>query len=250
MTMTTTTPRMLAETTPRRAGIIAGIGYLMLFVFAIFGNFLVLESLIVPDDAAATVANLAESGTTFRFGILAFLVIFLVDVVVAWALYVLLSPYAQRLSLAMAWMRIVYTVMLGVGIVFLMAASGLVQGATTDVDQVALMLDGFDYSWMIGLAAFGLHLGLLGYILIRTRVAPRLLGVLVVVAGIAYVADTTFFTVLSDYESYADAFLIMVAVPSVIAELGLAIWLLARAGKELPVAASDDADLARSAMIG
>lgn len=232
--MSNTGTRRLPETSPRRAGIIAGIGYVVLFVFAIFGNFFVIESLIVPDDAAATVANLAESGTTFRFGILAFLVIFLVDVVVAWALYVLLSPYAQRLSLAMAWMRIVYTVMLGVGIVFLMAAAGLVDGGSTDIDQVGLMLDAFDYSWMIGLAAFGLHLGLLGYLLITTRVAPRLLGILVVVAGIAYVADTTFFTLLSDYESYAGAFLAMVAVPSIIAELGVTIWLFARAGKEAP----------------
>ena len=235
--MSNTGTRKLPETSPRRAGIIAGIGYVVLFVFAIFGNFFVIESLVVPDDAAATVANLAESGTTFRFGILAFLVIFLVDVVVAWALYVLLSPYAQRLSLAMAWMRIVYTVMLGVGIVFLMAAAGLVDGGSTDIDQVGLMLDAFDYSWMIGLAAFGLHLGLLGYLLVTTRVAPRLLGILVVVAGIAYVADTTFFTLLSDYESYAGAFLAMVAVPSIIAELGVTIWLFAGAGKEAPPAA-------------
>jgi hypothetical protein len=223
----------------------------MLFVFAIFGNFFVIESLIVPGDAAATVANLAEDGTTFRFGILAFLVIFLVDVVVAWALYVLFAPYAQRLSLAMAWMRIVYTVMLGVGIVFLMAAAGLVDAGATDADQVALLLDAFDYSWMIGLAAFGLHLALLGYLLIQTRVAPRVLGWLVVIAGIAYVADTTFFTVLSSYESYADGFLLMVAVPSVVAELGLAIWLLARAGKELPSASvNDDATEAPSAVVG
>lgn len=229
----TTTPRALLETTPRRAGIIAGIGYLVLFVFAIFGNFLVLEALVVPGDAAATVANLAESETTFRFGILAFLVIFAVDVVVAWALYVLFEPFARRLSLLMAWMRIVYTVMLGVGAVFLMAAAGLVgDGGVSDVDQVSLMLDAFDYAWMIGLAVFGLHLGLLGYLIVRTRIAPRILGILVIVAGVAYIADTTFFTLLSDYESYADGFLIMVAVPSVIAELGLTIWLLARAGRE------------------
>lgn len=241
--MTATHPRVLRETTPRRAGIIAGIGYLALFVFAIFGNFIVLESLVVPGDGAATVANLAESETTLRFGILAFLVIFAVDVIVAWALYVLFEPLARRLSLLMAWTRIVYTVMLGVGVVFLMAAAGLVGGgATPDVQLVSLMVDGFDYAWMIGLAVFGLHLALIGWLIVRTAVAPRILGVLVAIAGVAYIADTTFFTVLSDYEAYADAFLVMVAVPSVVAELGLTIWLLARAGKGLAPERVDDTD--------
>ena len=234
--MATTIP----DTTPRRAGLTAGIGYLLLFVFAVFGNFMVIESLVVSGDAAATVANITESETTFRFGIVAFLVIFVVDVVVAWALYVLFAPYARRLSLLMAWFRLVYTVMLGVALVFLMGAIGLVgndgaaQAFTTgQIDvQVALLLDGFDHAWMIGLAAFGLHLIALGYLIVATQLAPRVLGWFVGIAGLAYIVDTMALILLANYESYADGFLLMVAVPAVIAELGLTVWLLAKAGKD------------------
>ena len=234
--MATTIP----DTTPRRAGLTAGFGYLLLFVFAVFGNFMVIESLVVSGDAAATVANITESETTFRFGIVAFLVIFVVDVVVAWALYVLFAPYARRLSLLMAWFRLVYTVMLGVALVFLMGAIGLVgndgaaQAFTTgQIDvQVALLLDGFDHAWMIGLAAFGLHLIALGYLIVATQLAPRVLGWFVGIAGLAYIVDTLALILLANYESYADGFLVMVAAPAVIAELGLTVWLLATAGKD------------------
>ena len=53
---------------PRRAAIIAGIGYAAIFVLAIFANFFVREGLVVAGDAAATFANIAESETLFRAG--------------------------------------------------------------------------------------------------------------------------------------------------------------------------------------
>lgn len=231
-------PRVLPGITPRQAGLTAGIGYLLLFVFAVFGNFFVIEALVVSGDPAATVGNLTESATTFRFGIVAFAVIFIVDVVVAWALYELFAPYARKLSLLMAWFRLVYTLMLGVGLVFLMGVAGILGDgfrsafeAAEYEAQVGLLLDAFDASWMVGLAAFGFHLALLGYLIVRTYVAPRLLGWILVIAGAAYVVDTTALMLLSDYEAYADQFLLMVAIPSVLAELGFTVWLLARAGK-------------------
>ena len=239
----------LTPTTPRQAGIYAGIGYLILFFAAIFANFLVLESIVVSGDAAATVMNLTENETMFRWGIVAFLLIFAVDVFVAWALYIVFAPVARRVSLLAAWLRIVYTVMLGVGVVFLMAAAGLV-GAdgyaaafeANQVDaQVVLLLQGFDYAWMTGLAVFGLHLIVLGYMIVRTVIAPRALGVVLVVAGWAYILDTLLFTLLRDYETYADAFTMMVAIPAVIAELWFTIWLLAKAGRDAePSVPADD----------
>ena len=64
----------------RGAAIIAGSGYVVLFVLAIFANFFVREGLVVADDAIATFENIAQSEFLFRAGIAAFLVIFLVDV--------------------------------------------------------------------------------------------------------------------------------------------------------------------------
>ena len=52
------------------------------------------------------------------------------------------------------------------------------------------------------------------------------------VAGLAYVVDTAANGLLTDYDDVEDLFLVIVAVPSVIAELWLALWLLLKGGKE------------------
>jgi hypothetical protein len=64
-------------------------------------------------------------------------------------------------------------------------------------------------------------------------VTPRWLGQLMIVAGAAYLIDTTAHTVLANYADHADAFLVMVAVPSIVAEGWFGLWLLTRARRRL-----------------
>jgi hypothetical protein len=47
-----------------------------------------------------------------------------------------------------------------------------------------------------------------------------------------YMVDTTAHFVLPDYDAYADVFLALVAIPSIVGEMSLAVWLLVRGGKE------------------
>ncbi len=58
------TPRggaLVAETSPRRAAQMAGVGYLVIFVLSIFANFFVRTSLVDSGDAAATATNIADA---------------------------------------------------------------------------------------------------------------------------------------------------------------------------------------------
>ena len=124
-----TTPLLALSPTPaapRTAARWAGLGYLSIFVLAIFATFLAVGSVVDPGDAAATAANLADSEATVRLATVAFLAIFLVDVVIAWALHALLRGVHHYLSLVAAWFRLAYTVMLGVALVFLHLALVLV----------------------------------------------------------------------------------------------------------------------------
>jgi hypothetical protein len=229
----------IAETTPRRAALIAGIGYAALFVLAIFGNFVVIEGLIESGDAAATAANIADSEALFRAGIVAFTIVFVLDVVIAWALYVLFRPLSRELSLLAAWLRLSYTVLLGAGIVFMFVALQLLSGAdylgvlgTGQADAHALLaLQTFDYSWLIGLVLFGAHLLVLGYLVMRSGFAPKILGYVMMTAGAAYIVDTLARAVIPDYAPVETVFLVIVAVPSVIGELWFTFWLLLRGGK-------------------
>lgn len=239
-TSTAPTPvRSFAEVTPRRAAVIAGIGYVALFVLAVFANFVVIEGMVVSGDAAATVANIAAAPGTFRLGIAVFLLVAVIDVVVAWALLVLLREVAPDRSLLAAWLRVLHSVFLGVALASLYQADHLVStvaglpaaGAGATAAQVMLALDTFDAMWLVGLLFFGLHLVAVATLLVGPRVAPRILRVVLIVAGVAYVVDTLVQTVASDYDAIAGVMLALVAVPSVIGEAGLGLWLLARAGR-------------------
>jgi hypothetical protein len=74
---------------------------------------------------------------------------------------------------------------------------------------------------------FGIHLILLGKILGR----PRLIGILLALAGTMYMVDTGAHFVLPNYEDHASIFLALVAIPSIAGEMSLAVWLLIRGGK-------------------
>ncbi|MEM9656445.1 MAG: DUF4386 domain-containing protein [Actinomycetota bacterium] len=239
-TTTTTTAETETEVSPRTAAVVAGIGYVVLFALGLFANFFVREGLIVTDDAQATAANIAESEGLFRLGMLSFLAIFLLDIVVAWALYIVFRPANRDLSLVAAWSRLVYTVFLGVALIYFFQALQLLSEAdfltsfTTDqVNAQALVaLDTFNSTWLIGLTAFGVHLAFLGYLVLASRCAPRALGYILITAGAAYVIDTVAHTLLSNYTDYESAFITMVAVPAVIAEGWFGLWLLLRPGRQ------------------
>lgn len=227
---------MTNDFAPRRAALAAGAGYLIIFLFALFANFVVIEGLVESGDAAATAANITDSEGLFRLGIVAFTVIFVVDVVIAWALWILFRSVARDVSLLAGWLRLTYTVMLGVAIVFLFSAlqmltTGVLDGADADAHAL-LAVDAFEYAWLIGLVAFGGHLITLGWLVIRSGWATRILGYVLMVAGTAYVADTLARALIADYASVENLFLAIVAIPSVIGELWFTIWLLTRAGKE------------------
>lgn len=229
-----------AQTSPRTAAIVAGIGYVVLFALAVFANFVVREGLVVAGDAAATAANVTGSEGLFRAGLLSFLVIFLVDVVVAWALHIVFRDQHRDLSLVSAWFRLTYTVFLGIGAIFMFQALQLYSGAEflTAFDQAQLhaqaliSLGLFNSTWLIGLAAFGVHLVLMGWLLIRAPWGPRALGAIMIAAGVAYVTDTVAHAMLPSYDDVAAALTVMVAVPSVIGEGWFGLWLLRRGGRE------------------
>lgn len=159
--------------------------------------------------------------------------VFLLDIVLAWALHVVFRPVNPDLSLLAAWSRLVYTTFLGVALVFHLQALRLLDdahlaalGTDQAQTQALLALESFNDAWLVGLAAFGIHLVLLGVLVIRSGWAPRLLGVLLAIAGVAYVVDTLAQTLLPDYRAVAPVFLAIVAVPSMVGEGWLGLWLL------------------------
>jgi hypothetical protein len=227
----------------------------VLFALGVFGNFLVRERLVDGDDAAATFRNLAGDETLVRLAIVAFIAAFALDVLVAWALYYVFRPAGQALSRLAAWFRLVYTIFLGTAVVFLMLALELVGSADHVVSlgqasreaDTMLALEAFNATWLVGLTCFGVHLAVLGVMSLRSETAWRGLGFLLLVAGSAYVFDTLAYALLPSYSDNEAVFTAIVAVPAVLAEATLTIWLLRRAGKPSPLIHGDRNVLAAAA---
>ncbi len=200
---------------PRTLSRITGLSYLVIFFAAIFANFFVLES--IQKDPLTTIE---ENGLTVRFGILAFLITVIFDVVVAWTLYELYKKH--NLSGLSTLFRIMHAAIMGVAIFALPIAL-----TSTTSQEILKQVDHFNMIWLIGLFFFGVHLILLGKIIEK----PKIIAFFLVIAGIMYMIDTSAHFLLRNYEEYSSIFLALVAIPSIIGEMSLAIWFLVKGGK-------------------
>jgi hypothetical protein len=225
----------IADVSLRQAAVFAGLGYLIVFIFG-FAN-IRREKLTVRGDAATTAINIVASESRFRAGTASWIVVLVADVVVAWALYVFLKPVGESLSLLTAWVRLVYVAIAAVAVVNLLSAVGLL----TDADetegfradqrnaQAMLFLRSYDFGFNVGFVFFGLHILGLGYLIVRSDYIPTVLGVLLIVASVAYLVDS-FACFLSSSYGRNEAHSLVFAIPAIISELSLTVWLLVWGG--------------------
>ena len=187
-----------APTSPRIYARVAGLLYLSLAILAPFANFYVLGRLIVPENAEATANKIMGNELLFRSGITSLVIVSLIDVAVAWALYIVLKPVNKNLSLLAAWFRLGYTVIFAAALPNLFNVLKLLSGATYLSAfesgqlhaQVMLFLDAFNNTWDIALVAFGIHLIVIGYLIFKTSFIPRILGILLIIAGFGYMTQS------------------------------------------------------------
>jgi Domain of unknown function (DUF4386) len=186
------------KTSLSTAALVAGIGLLIMVIAAPFAELYVFPRLIVSGDAAETVKNIISNKTLFVSGIFGYLIAFLCDVLVAWALYVYLKPVDENFSRLTAWFRLVYTLIALVALLHLVTVFRLLN-TPVYLDlfqpdqlqaQVMLSLNAFRSDWYFGLLFFGIHLGLLGYLVFRSKYIPGILGILLIIAGLGYLLTT------------------------------------------------------------
>jgi Domain of unknown function (DUF4386) len=114
------------------AALIAGIGLLLMVIAAPFAELYVFPRLVVPGNAAETTQNIIANKALFTSAIFGYLITFICDLVVAWALYVYLKPVNENLSLLTAWFRLVYT------LIALVALPGLISARSVAGSSHAL----------------------------------------------------------------------------------------------------------------
>ena len=170
---------------------------LVLTVLSVF-SFATLESLVVKADAAKTARNTADHELLFRISACSFVIVAVLDVVVAWALYAVLRPVNRSIALLAAWLRVAYVAVFAAAVSNLFAAVRLLtDGNSRDAfgprqlnAQVMTSVNAFQDGWNVALVIFGLRLLVLGYLVFQSSYIPRVLGILLGIASLGYLIDS------------------------------------------------------------
>jgi hypothetical protein len=188
--------KRIAEASPRFNARIAGIFYLLTIVARVIADAFVRNRLVVSDDAAATATNILAHESLFRLGFAADIIAFASYVALTALLYEVFKPVNSSLSLVAAFFSLVACAVQAMSSLFHLASLVLLGGApylrvfTTEQLQalslVFLRLRAAAYH-SIGLVFFGLYCLLVGILILKSTFLPRILGVLMVLAGVSYV---------------------------------------------------------------
>ncbi|MCB0640140.1 MAG: DUF4386 domain-containing protein [Phaeodactylibacter sp.] len=215
----------------RSFALTAGIALILMALTAGFSFGYVQNTLIVPTDALKTLEIVRAQSGLFMAGVGGWVLIFVLDLLVAWALFHYLKSAGQGLAQLMAWTRVIYTLFLGAGILDLFAATRLIGVEGPEAQQVLALIQSFSTDWSRGLIIFGLHLLLLGILLLKSRYAHWFFGALLSVAGVCYMLVHTARWLLPEQYSLINSLEMILSVPMTLGELGFAVWLLVKGGK-------------------
>lgn len=186
---------------------------------------------IVPGDATATASRIAASAGLYRFGILADLLCGVFAVWLAMVLYDLFKDVDRRQArlmvgfvLGMVAIGTVLTVLMAAPLVLTSGATYLSAFDKPQLDALTL--------WFWGLRVQGIHAATmywgvwllpLGILVYKSGFLPRLLGVLVIIAGCSYVVDSLAYFLLPHQAAIVA---LVSTLPQAVGEIGFTGWML------------------------
>lgn len=208
----------------------AGAAYLIIVVTALFSE-IVVRGPLISGDPAATAANIEASKLLFRFGGVLGFITLVADVIVAYAIYEIFNPVSTSLTRITVVFRLVFVAVMAPMAMFHFAPLFMLSGSAyllaiepAQLEAMAAMsLKMHSAGYQIALMFFGVHCFLAGWLFLRTRLIPRLIGLLMVAAGLAYV--------LNNFAYFLDPELSRLMIPYIYlvpmaGELSLTFWLL------------------------
>jgi hypothetical protein len=216
----------------RTAAKIAGVAGLLTFVLVVFGNYVLLQPLIVPRNAADTARNVLAHQTQFRLALTCFVAYGIGSVVLLTALYVILAPVNRGLAFAGATFRLVFVMLWLIAPLNSLAALRLL--GDTDYLKVfepdrlqvlaRVQLAGSFDDYYVGLPFFGLAATVCAYLWLKSKYIPRPLSMFGVIGSawcvfcaIVYLIFPGFNKIVNDY---------IFDSPMALFELVVSLWLL------------------------
>jgi hypothetical protein len=214
---------------------IAGILYLLQIPLGIFGILYIPESIVVPDNLPATVSNILNQEFLFRLSIVSALICSLVTIATAVYLCQLLKPVHKTYARAI----VLFTILAApitminelnhIAVLLLAQKYSSVSAWTMAPENAALFslfLELHSYGVQITGLFFGLWLLPMGYLVIRSKYIPAVIGYFLLLTCLGYLVDFT------NYFLFPQLHLV-VSEYTWVGEVMMVMWLLLKGVKQI-----------------
>ena len=222
MTNTQTSPNFYAR--------IGGFAYLFIIIAGALGELFIRNTLLVQGNAAATANNIAASPLLWRMGIAGDLLMHVCDLIVAIVYYKLLRPVNKDLALLAVFFGLIQTAVLvankmNMVMPLLLQNADYLKAFTQEQLQAwaYLSVKSHSYGFGIGLIFFGFECLIDGYLIFRTGYLPKVLGVMIQIAGLCYLINS-FALILAP--ALANRISPAILLPPFVGELSICLWLI------------------------
>ena len=226
---------MSARTVEASPQLFARVGGGLYLIVIALGTYLqvVMGRVIVPGDAAATAAHLTSMESAWRWGIAAELLSLACVTALAMIYFVLLSPVSRALNLLATFLRLVGIAIEAIATLMLASAlfplgTGTYLTAFTPEQLQALTylaIKSHGHAYAVALLFFGFTFLFHGRLIFRSGYLPRVLGILIQIAGVAYLTNSFALFVVPALQARIFP---AILVPAFVAETSLCLWLLVR----------------------
>jgi hypothetical protein len=210
---------------------IAGLLYLIVIATGLFAEVFVRQALKVSGDALATANNIHSSEMLFRCGFVADLINFVCGlpcVLIIYFLFKRINKFLLQLALIFV---IIQTAIIAVNLLNQISSLLILSNNAylktfqpnqlAALSQLSLNIQGVGYA--IGLVFFGFYCLLVGYVIFKSKMVPKFLGILYIISGIGYLMNS-FIMLLS--KGFGNPIFAYFAIPIFIGELSFCLWLL------------------------
>jgi hypothetical protein len=212
---------------PRLLARIAGAFYVVIIAFALFAYAHVRGQLIVPANMAQTASNLVAHEQLYRLGFSAAVIVVICNLPLGWICFELFKVVNPRLALLALVFITASATIEAVNLfnyitplfTFTLPEYRSAFGAG-DIQALARgQIRLFGYGFSVSLTFFGVFCVLSGYLILRSKFLPAMLGLLMVAGGATYcIENFALFLALPDIPH--------VGLVHLVAEVSLALWLL------------------------
>jgi hypothetical protein len=214
--------------TARTAGVLYLLYIITSFIANLFGKFVFVE-------APITIDHILTNATQFRIGFVINLFSVVIFLIAAWALYVLLKPVNKDLALLFLLFNVagfavwLFSSLSLFGSLVILSSTDAIKAFQLDqLRALAIFSFGlYKTGVFIAQVPYGVWLFPLGYLVLKSKFLPKILGMLLIADGICQFVYVCQRLILPELSVIAYPCMVI----SLIAEVSLALWLAIKAVK-------------------